>query len=70
MLRYTGHAILLVLGAIFVFHSPFTRWWAELDLPWYTVFVLWLVLIAFVALDSFTGVDRSPSSDENDRHGD
>jgi len=70
MLRYTGHAILLVLGAIFIFHSPFTRWWAELDLPWYTVFVLWLVLIALVALDNFTGDDHSTSPDENDQNGD
>jgi len=70
MLRYSGHAILLVLGAIFIFHSPFTRWWASLDLPWYTVFVLWLVLIVLVALDSFTGGDRGTSKGENDQHGD
>jgi len=69
MLRYTGHALLLVLGAIFVFNSPFTRWWAELDLPWYSVFVLWLVLIVLVAVDSFIGTARG-EPDEDDHRGD
>jgi len=55
MLRYSGHALLLVLAAIFVFHSPFTRWWSEADLPWYSVFLFWLALIVLVALDNFKG---------------
>lgn len=66
MLRYTGHAILLVLGAIFIFHSPFTRWWAELGLPWYTVFLLWFILIALVALDSSSGSDSSTNDGPKD----
>lgn len=71
MLRYTGHALLLVLGAIFVFHSPFTRWWAELGLPWYSVFVFWLALIILVALDNFkVDSDVERSKDGNDLHGD
>jgi|GEM_PF-2153672 len=83
MLRYTGHALLLVLAAIFVFHSPFTRWWTELNLPWYTIFLLWFVLIALVALDNLNsdaGNDQSNSqgsdqgsnnsnSAEDDKHG-
>jgi len=58
MFRYTGHALLLVLGGIFVFHSPFTRWWTDLNLPWYTFFLLWFVLIVLVALDNIKGGPR------------
>ena len=65
MLRYTGHALLLVLGAIFVFHSPFTQWWAGLNLPWYSVFILWLLLIVLVALDNFTSAADSSDDDDN-----
>lgn len=64
MYRYAGHALLLVLGAIFVFHSPFARWWAEQGLPWYTVFVLWFVLIALVAIDNIMG-DKSLDDNSN-----
>lgn len=68
MLRYTGHALLLVLGAIFVFHSPFTQWWAGLNLPWYSVFLLWLLLIVLVALDNFKSA--AGRGDDEDHHGD
>lgn len=69
MPRYSGHALLLVLGALFVFHSPFTSWWAGLDLPWYSVFLLWFVLIVLVALDN-TKNDSINRHDEDDHHGD
>jgi len=65
MVRYTGHAVLLVLAAIFVFHSPFTHWWADLGLPWYTVFLFWFVLIALVALDNRKG-RKSPEASNTD----
>jgi len=70
MFRYSGHALLLVLGAIFIFHSPFTRWWAELSLPWYTVFVFWLILIVLLALDNFKGAEDRRNKDRDDPHGD
>lgn len=64
MNRYTGHALLLVLGALFIFHSPFTRWWAELNLPWYSVFVFWLIMIVLVAVDNFkVNPDSKATSD-------
>lgn len=68
MLRYSGHALLLVLGAIFVFHSPFTHWWAGLNLPWYSVFIFWLLLIVLVALDNISGSGENP--EEEDKRGD
>ncbi len=72
MLRYSGHALLLVLGAIFVFHSPFSRWWAERNLPWYTVFLFWLVLIILVAIDNyFSGSNSKRGTDsKGERDGD
>ena len=62
MYRYSGHALLLVLGALFIFHSPFTRWWSEQGLPWYTVFVLWLVLIVLIAIDNAFSSSAGESS--------
>ena len=43
--------LILVLLAIFLFHSPFTGWWASLGLPWYSIFIFWLILIALSALN-------------------
>lgn len=43
--------LILVLLAIFLFHSPFTSWWASLGLPWYSIFIFWFVLIALSALN-------------------
>lgn len=42
--------LLLLALALFLFASPFTRWWANAGLPWYTPFVLWALLIAAMAL--------------------
>ena len=42
--------LILVLLAIFIFHSPFTGWWSNLGLPWYSIFVFWLLLIVLLAL--------------------
>jgi len=54
----TDLTVLLVLAALFIFHSPFTRWWASLQLPWYTVFVLWFIVILLIALNSLSGGNR------------
>jgi len=70
MFRYSGHALLLVLGAIFIFHSPFTDWWAARSLPWYSVFLFWLVLIVLVALDNFKGAEDRRVKDQDESHGD
>ncbi len=52
MFPQTDFSLLLVLLALFVFHSPFTRWWTSLGLPWYTVFLLWLGLIGLIAFNT------------------
>ena len=41
--------LILVLLAIFIFHSPFTGWWSNLGLPWYSIFIFWLLLIVLLA---------------------
>lgn len=51
MFRSSDLTLLLFLFALFVFHSPFTRWWTGLGLPWYTVFVLWFLVILLVAVN-------------------
>ena len=56
-----NYTLLLLLLAIFVFHSPFARWWATLGLPWYTIFLLWAVVIALVAANQLRG--SSPRGD-------
>ena len=43
--------LILVLLAIFLFHSPFTTWWTSLGLPWYSFFVFWLILIVLSAFN-------------------
>lgn len=68
MLRYSGHALLLMLGAIFLFHSPFTQWWAGLGLPWYSVFIFWVFLIVLVALDNLSST--ADKTEEEDKRGD
>ncbi len=55
MRRATDLTLLTTLAAMFVFHSPFTRWWTSLGLPWYTVFLLWLLIIGLIALNSTGG---------------
>ena len=45
------HTVLLALLAVFVFHSPFSRWWANLELAWHTIFILWGLVILLVALN-------------------
>jgi len=61
MLRYTGHSLILIIGALFVFHSPFSRWWSEIGLPWYSIYLFWLVLIVLVALDNIFGAKQTKS---------
>ncbi|OED44587.1 hypothetical protein AB833_01340 [Chromatiales bacterium (ex Bugula neritina AB1)] len=58
MFPRTDFSLLLVLLALLVFHSPFTRWWTSLGLPWYTVFLLWFVLILLIALNTRSGGTR------------
>jgi len=49
--RANDHTLLIALVALFLVNSPFTAWWARLDLPWYAMFILWAVIIALVAIN-------------------
>ncbi len=49
--------LLLLILAAFLFHSPFTRWWSDLNPPWYAVYVLWLVIIVLIALKHLRSED-------------
>lgn len=51
----SDHTIPLALMALFVFHSPFSRWWADLGLPWYTIFAVWGLVIVLVAVNQLRG---------------
>ena len=59
MRRATDLTLLIMLAALFIFHSPFTRWWTGLGLPWYSVFLLWLLVIVLVALNAYAGRQQS-----------
>lgn len=59
MRRTTDLTLLITLAALFIFHSPFTQWWTGLGLPWYTVFVLWLLVIVLIAINAHGGGRRS-----------
>jgi hypothetical protein len=45
----SDHSLLIALLALFVINSPLNHWWAKLPLPWYSLFLPWLVVIALVA---------------------
>jgi len=62
----TDLTLLLVLVALFVFHSPFTRWWSSLGLPWYTVFVLWFFIIALIAANAVLARNRDRGASDGD----
>lgn len=47
------YTLLLLLLALFVFNSPFSRWWTSLGLPWYSMYLGWLILIALIAVNQF-----------------
>jgi len=42
------HTLLIAALALFLVSSPMTRWWAHLALPWYAIFVPWLLIIVLV----------------------
>ncbi|MBX2885408.1 MAG: hypothetical protein KTR32_35965 [Granulosicoccus sp.] len=52
------HTLLLVLVALFLFHSPFSGWWLGQGPPWYTVFVVWGVILVLVAINQWRISDR------------
>jgi len=47
----TDHTLLLALLALFLFHSPFANWWLGQHPAWYMIFIVWLSVIALVAIN-------------------
>lgn len=45
------HSLLIFLVGLFVFNSPLRQWWSGLTLPWYAMFLPWLLIIVLVALN-------------------
>ncbi|MBU0501519.1 MAG: hypothetical protein KJ558_00375 [Gammaproteobacteria bacterium] len=48
-------SVLLTLLMIFIFASPFTRWWSGAGLPWFLPYLLWLLPILLGAWTSRKG---------------
>lgn len=45
----SDHSLLICLLALFFINSPLNSWWSELALPWYGLFIPWLVVIGLIA---------------------
>ena len=56
--RRNDHTFLVFCVALFLFVSPLTGWWTRLSLPWYTMYVLWGLVIALIALNQWRGAHR------------
>jgi hypothetical protein len=46
--RPFDRTVLLLLLALLLFASPFTRWLATDTLPWYLPYLVWAVLIVLI----------------------
>ncbi|MFK7889373.1 MAG: hypothetical protein AB8B63_01050 [Granulosicoccus sp.] len=47
----SDHSLLIFLLALFVTNSPLNHWWTNTNLPWYSLYVVWLVVIALLAVN-------------------
>jgi hypothetical protein len=47
---YLDRSLLLFLFALFLLVSPVKAWWASVDIPWYTLYLLWggVIALAYV----------------------
>lgn len=43
------HSLLICLLALFLVNSPLNHWWSELTLPWYAIFLPWILIIILIA---------------------
>jgi|HigsolmetaAR203D_1030402.scaffolds.fasta_scaffold26208_2 hypothetical protein len=43
-------SVALLLLALFLLTSPFALWWIALTPPWYLPYLIWLAIIALIAL--------------------
>lgn len=45
-----SESVIVALLALFLLASPFAAWWMEQTPPWYTSYLIWLGLIALIAV--------------------
>lgn len=55
--RHADRVLLLFLLGLFLFASPFTAWWMELQAGWYLPYLLWLLPIGLAAWLNTRGRD-------------
>ena len=62
------HSIPIAVLAMFLLNSPFTGWWTRLSLPWYAMFIPWLLLIFLVWLNQRTAIPpKDPAMPRDER---
>jgi hypothetical protein len=61
----SDHSLLICLLALFLVNSPLNQWWSTLTLPWYAMFLPWLLIIALVAINNH----RLQRRENRNRHG-
>lgn len=47
------HTLLIFAFALFMFNSPANDWWSALALPWFAMFVPWLLVVVLLAWNLF-----------------
>lgn len=47
----SDHSLLIFLLAVFLVNSPIKQWWSTLNLPWYAMYLPWLLIIVLVAVN-------------------
>jgi len=47
----SDHSLLIFLFGLFLFNSPLRQWWSGLALPWYAMYLPWLLIIVLVAIN-------------------
>ena len=47
----TDHSLLIFLLALFLVNSPLKQWWSGLTLPWYAMYLPWLLIIVLLAVN-------------------
>lgn len=47
----SNHALLIFFVGVFLINSPLRHWWSEASLPWYGLYMPWLLIIVLVAIN-------------------
>lgn len=48
--RWREAVVLLLVIAVFLLASPFLRWWATAERPWYLVYLVWGGIVLLIYL--------------------